>query len=353
MATMELNRDYWRNRSVLITGHTGFKGGWLSMWLRSMGAKVTGLALPAPTEPSLFECSRIGAGMDSRIGDVRDSAIVERTVHEAAPEIVFHLAAQPLVRASYTDPVGTYATNVMGTVNLLDALRRAAKRIIVIVVTSDKCYENRESMHAYREEEALGGHDPYSSSKACSELVASAYRCSFPNELHIATARAGNVIGGGDWALDRLLPDLVRNFSQGQTAIIRAPDSIRPWQHVLEPLLGYLLLAQAVYEKPEEFTGAWNFGPDVNDIYSVSDLANQAATQWGEGAHWQIDKQAHPHEAGILRLDSSKSRIRLGWYPRWDTQKAIQTSIEWYRCHLNNSDMRAYSLAQIKLYCNS
>jgi len=348
---MELNRDFWHNRSVLVTGHTGFKGGWLSLWLQSMGAKVSGLSLPAPTEPSLFKCAYVGDGMGSRIGDIRDRAFVARTVNDAMPEVVFHLAAQPLVRAGYADPVSTYDTNVMGTIYLLEALKQTAANPVIIVVTSDKCYENHESLHPYRETEALGGDDPYSSSKACVELVASAYKHSFPGQLRVATARAGNVIGGGDWASDRLLPDLIRCYSQGKTADIRAPHAVRPWQHVLDPLLGYLLLAQAVNDMPQEFAGAWNFGPDLDDIYTVADLASQVTALWGKGAQWRVDKSVHPHEAGLLRLDSGKANARLGWKPRWTTGVALLESVEWYRHQLEGVDMRTFSMAQLEKYC--
>ena len=348
---MELNRGFWHDLPVLITGHTGFKGGWLSLWLQSMGARLSGLSLPAPTEPNLFECAHVGDGMDSRIGDIRNREFVASSINDVMPEVVFHLAAQPLVRAGYADPVGTYDTNVMGTVYLLEALKQAGANSVVIVVTSDKCYENHESMRPYRETEALGGSDPYSSSKACAELVASAYEKSFPGQLHVASARAGNVIGGGDWASDRLLPDLIRCYSQEKTADIRAPQAVRPWQHVLEPLLGYLLLAQAVYDKPQEFAGAWNFGPNLDDVYTVAELADQAAALWGNGAQWQIDKGAHPHEAGLLRLDSGKAQTRLDWHPRWTTDIALQESVAWYRHQLAGDDMRLFSIAQLEKYC--
>lgn len=347
-----IDAGFWQDRKVLVTGHTGFKGAWLTLWLRSLGAQVVGYALPPPTRPSLFEAARAGDGITSITGDVRDPAHLGRVVAAHRPEVVFHLAAQALVREGYADPVTTYATNVLGTVHLLEALRQAGCARAVINVTSDKCYENREWIWPYRENEPLGGHDPYSSSKACAELVGSAYRDAFlaASGTALASARAGNVIGGGDWARDRLVPDLVRAFIEGTPAIIRYPDAVRPWQHVLEPLDGYLLLAQALWRDGRDFAEAWNFGPAEAEARPVSWLAECAVAAWGPGGAWQADATAHPHEARLLRLDSSKARIRLGWQSRWHMEAAVGRTIAWYKAHAAGEDMRAFTQRQIADY---
>lgn len=343
---MDLNQNFWAGRKVLITGHTGFKGGWLTLWLNQLGAQLSGFALAPDTQPSLFECASLRQDIDSHLADIRDPASIAAVVKATQPEVIFHLAAQPLVRASYADPIGTYATNVMGTAHLLDATRQLQRPPAVIVVTSDKCYENRETTHPYTESDHLGGHDPYSSSKACAEIVAASWQCSFPDSAHIATARAGNVIGGGDWASDRLMPDLVRAFQAGDEVRIRSPEALRPWQHVLDPLHGYLLLAQSA--AAGKGLGAWNFGPDAYEAWSVARLVGAAASKWGDDARRCLDARPQPHEARLLCLDSGKARRNLGWKPRLRTEAALEWTLDWYRRHRAGDDMRAFTLAQIR-----
>ena len=352
-----MNPVFWEGKRVLITGHTGFKGSWLSLWLQSMGAKVVGYALAPPTNPSLFEVARVGLGMTSVIGDIRDLAHLQSVLTEHQPEIVIHMAAQPLVRYSYLEPVETYSTNVMGTVNLLEAVRNTKSVKALVNVTSDKCYENREWDWGYRENEAMGGYDPYSNSKGCAELVTAAYRNSyFPPKQYqehgvaIGSGRAGNVIGGGDWAEDRLIPDMMRAITCGEPVRIRNPHSIRPWQHVLEPLSGYLLLAQKLYEEGPTFAEGWNFGPNDDDARPVNWILDHLTMIWGEGASWRVDGGNHPHEAHYLKLDCSKAKSRLQWQPRWTLAKAIDQICVWHKMHLAGSDMRALCLDQIKLY---
>lgn len=351
-----LNSTFWQGRPVFVTGHTGFKGSWLSLWLQSMGARVTGFALQPPTTPSLFEEAQVSRGMMSIEGDVRDLEALAQAIIQARPEIVFHLAAQPLVRLSYLHPVETYATNVMGTVNLLEAVRQTDSVKAVVCVTSDKCYENTGFKTPFTEEDAMGGHDPYSSSKGCSELVAAAYRRSFfegvtsRQKVAVATARAGNVIGGGDWATDRLIPDVLTAFAKGQTALIRNPNSVRPWQHVLEPLRGYMQLAQALVTDELGYSGAFNFGPRSHDEKPVSWLVSKLSQQWGEGASWQIAAGQHPHEACTLRLDSSKAVSLLDWKPHLNLEAALQFTVDWYRAQTQGEDMKGKTLAQIEQF---
>lgn len=353
--------SFWQGKRVFLTGHTGFKGGWLSLWLQSLGAEVTGYALNPPTNPSLFEVASVASGMRSLIGDVRDLDSLQNVIKEAKPEIVIHMAAQPLVRYSYTNPVETYATNVMGTVHLLESIRHVDTVKAVVNVTSDKCYENREWVWGYREDDAMGGYDPYSNSKGCAELVTAAYRSSFfnPKEysqhgVSIASARAGNVIGGGDWAGDRLIPDFIRAIVAKQTVVIRSPNAIRPWQHVLEPLSGYLKLAEALYAKGPEYAQAWNFGPNESDAKSVEWIIGQLVANWGDGAYYKIDESAaNLHEAHFLKLDCSKSRSILGWRPQWDATETIQRICGWHKAHLNSHNMQAYTLAEIQQYQTS
>ena len=352
--------SFWRGKAVFVTGHTGFKGGWLSLWLQQLGANVTGYALPPPTNPSLFDVANAGNGMASVIGDIRDGAKLTHALQVAAPDIVLHLAAQPLVRRSYVDPVETYSTNVMGTVNLLEAVRQTPSVRAVVNVTTDKCYENKEWVWGYREDEPMGGFDPYSSSKGCAELVTAAYRNSFfsaathgGHPVGLASARAGNVIGGGDWAEDRLIPDILRAIQAGQSVNIRNPHATRPWQHVLEPLSGYLALAEKLFTEGAAFAQAYNFGPAEEDAQPVQWIVEQLTQRWGDGASWQLDSGAHPHEAHYLKLDCSKARATLGWTPRWHLGQALQAIIDWHKAHgahEGNQDMRALCLQQIKAY---
>jgi len=352
-----MNAAFWRGKKVLLTGHTGFKGAWLALWLNELGAKVAGYALDAPTEPSLFSAARVADTVEHTIADVRDLALLRARVRTFRPEIVFHLAAQALVRQSYAEPVETYATNVMGTANVLEAVRLEPSARAVVIVTSDKCYENREWIWGYRENEAMGGHDPYSSSKGCAELVCAAYRASYFNPgrlaehgVGIASARAGNVIGGGDWSADRLIPDAYRAIASGEPVRIRNPKALRPWQHVLEPLSGYLLLAERLCDGEERFAQGWNFGPPEADARSVADVMNKVVELWGGALRWELDGGAHPHEATLLRLDCSKARVSLGWRPKLGLQEALAWTVEWYRAYLSKADVRQMTLDQISRY---
>lgn len=355
-----MDAAFWQGKRVFLTGHTGFKGGWLSLWLQQLGAEVTGYALEAPTTPSLFEVANVARGMVSIIGDVRDGEALKRVMAQARPEIVIHMAAQPLVRYSYVNPVETYATNVMGVVNLLEAVRATPGVRSVVNVTSDKCYENREWPWGYRENEAMGGYDPYSNSKGCAELVTAGYRSSFFNAdkyaehgVALGSGRAGNVIGGGDWAMDRLIPDMLRAIGVGQPVMIRNPHSIRPWQHVLEPLSGYLTLAEKLYTEGPAHAEGWNFGPHDTDAKPVEWIIERMTQEWGAGASWQLDGQNHPHEATYLKLDCSKARGQLGWHPRWDIGQTIAKIVEWHKARDQGADMRAMTLAQITTYQNT
>jgi CDP-glucose 4,6-dehydratase len=344
---------FWRGRRVLLTGHTGFKGAWLALWLQALGARVTGFASGVPTQPSLYELARVGEGLESIEGDVRDHAALVKAVADAAPEIVIHMAAQSLVRRSFAEPSETYATNVMGTVNVLDAVRLAPGGVRVLVnVTSDKCYENREWDWGYRESEPMGGHDPYSSSKGCAELVTAAFRRSFfetPDGPRVASARAGNVIGGGDWGAERLLPDIMRAALAGEQLRVRNPNSIRPWQHVLNPLSGYLVLAQALSDSPEH-AGGWNFGPPEQDARPVGWVVRRVSELWPGELRWSLDDGPHPHEARYLKLDSSLARARLGWRPLLGLDEALETTVDWYRQLGAGADMRASTLGQIETF---
>ncbi|MFM0737773.1 CDP-glucose 4,6-dehydratase [Paraburkholderia xenovorans] len=348
-----MNPAFWEGKRVFVTGHTGFKGSWLCLWLQSLGAHVTGYALQPPTSPSLFVEADVGAGMKSVIGDVRDLSALSSAMREADPQVVIHMAAQPLVRYSYDDPVGTYATNVMGTVNLLEAVRGSANVRCVVNVTTDKCYENREWMWGYREIDALGGFDPYSNSKACSELVTDGYRSSFfaaSSGPAIASARAGNVIGGGDWARDRLVPDAVTAFLAGHAVQLRNPSSTRPWQHVLEPLRGYLSLAERLFTEGQAFAAGWNFGPNDEDVRPVSWIVERLAVHWGNDAKWSVSEGNHPHEAGILKLDISKARSRLGWHPHLRLDDALKLIVDWAQRRREGEDVRELTLSQITQY---
>ena len=352
--------DFWRGRRVFVTGHTGFKGSWLVLWLRHLGATVTGYALAPETEPSLFDLLHRGRPLHSVIADVRDGTALRQALQDSGAEVVFHLAAQPLVRRSYQDPVETYSTNVMGAVNLFEAVRACPGVKSLVVVTSDKCYENREWAWGYRESDPMGGHDPYSSSKGCAELVSACYRSSFfsPHEhqrhgLALATARAGNVIGGGDWAEGRLVPDLLRAFALHEPAVIRNPAAVRPWQHVLDALHGYLLLAQKLATEGPRWGEAWNFGPLDTDAEPVSRIADRLARHWGEGARWVTDGESHPHEAHWLKLDCSKARQQLGWAPRWNLERALREIVRWHRGHAARADIHALALQQIDAFENT
>ncbi len=351
---MQIRPEFWRGRKVLMTGHTGFKGSWLSLWLQAMGADLRGISLAPPTAPALFEVAKVAQGMDSQIADIRDAGVIARLVKDFQPEVVIHMAAQPLVRLSYQQPIETYATNVMGTVHVLEAARHAGSVRAIVNVTTDKCYDNREWAWGYREDEAMGGHDPYSSSKGCAELVSSAYRKSFLKEAGIgmATARAGNVIGGGDWALDRLVPDTLLALEKGQPVQIRNPHAIRPWQHVLEPLSGYLLLAEKLHEHGQAFAEGWNFGPQDEDARPVQWIVEQLCQTWGQGASWKLQPGQHPHEASYLKLDISKAKQRLRWTPRWSLNTALTHITDWHQAWLRGQDMRSLCLSQISQYQN-
>jgi CDP-glucose 4,6-dehydratase len=345
--------DFWRGRTVLLTGHTGFKGSWLALWLQQLGARVSGFSSGVPTDPSLFELARVGEGMQSIEGDIRDPDAITAAVASETPEIVIHMAAQSLVRPSFIEPRETYETNVMGTVNVLDAVRAAGDGVHVVVnVTSDKCYENREWEWGYREDEPMGGHDPYSSSKGCAELVTTAFRRSFfaaPDGTRLASARAGNVIGGGDWGKDRLVPDIMRAALAGEEVHVRNPNSIRPWQHVLNPLSGYLVLAQALWDSPEHAC-AWNFGPPEEDARPVGWIVERAGRLWSQDLRSVLDEGLHPHEARYLKLDSSRARARLGWRPLLTLDAALEATVAWYGRLQAGEDMRAVTLGQIETF---
>ncbi|WP_336636197.1 CDP-glucose 4,6-dehydratase [Lysinibacillus fusiformis] len=348
---------FWKNKKVFLTGHTGFKGSWLSIWLHSMGANVTGYALQPPTKPSLFEVAGVNKLIHSVIGDIRDRNFLEKTLLQADPEIVIHMAAQPLVRESYKDPVDTYSTNVMGTVHLFESIRKCTSVKAIINVTTDKCYENKEWTWGYRENEQLGGYDPYSNSKACSELVTASYRSSFFNPANydnhgvaVASARAGNVIGGGDWAKDRLIPDCINSLEKNETIIIRNPHAIRPWQHVLEPLSGYLLLAEKLYNYGPKYADAWNFGPNDEDAKQVEWIVQKMTEEWDGPAQYKVERETLLHEANYLKLDCSKAKILLGWQPRWCLKMTIEKIVEWTNQYQLGKNMLDVCLQQLELY---
>ncbi len=352
-----MKAEFWRGKRIFLTGHTGFKGGWLSLWLQQLDADLIGFALAAPTDPSLFEVANVGEGMHSIIDDVRNAAALAKAMREARPDSVIHMAAQPLVRYSYQAPVETYSTNVMGTVHLLEAVRQTDSVRAVINVTSDKCYENREWPWGYRENEPMGGYDPYSNSKGCAELVTAAYRNSYFNPVKykehgvaIASGRAGNVIGGGDWAQARLIPDILRAIKSGQPVNIRSPHAIRPWQHVLEPLSGYLTLAEKLYTEGPAYAEGWNFGPADDDAKPVQWIVERLIRSWGEGASWQLDQTPQPHEAHYLKLDCSKARAQLDWSPRWQLPESLTSIVAWHKALLEGADMKTFTLKQISHY---
>jgi CDP-glucose 4,6-dehydratase len=347
-----ISNAFWRGRRVLVTGHTGFKGGWLVLWLQRLGARVMGYSLPAPTQPSFYEAARVSESVQGVIADIRDLPRLLEVFANFSPEVVIHLAAQPLVRASYAEPVETYSSNVLGTVHVLEAVRRTPGVRSAVMITTDKCYENMESERGYRETDRLGGHDPYSNSKACAELVVDSYRRSFFDEADtaaVASARAGNVIGGGDWAVDRLIPDLVRSASAGKPLVLRSPKSIRPWQHVLEPLSGYLMLAQRLCDDRARYASAWNFGPLESDARTVEDIVRLATRSWGDGLKWSVDAAPQPHETKLLKLDCTKAG-GAGWKPLLDAEQAIEWTMEWYRAWRDNLDVKMLAHAQIERY---
>jgi len=347
----------WQGRRVFLTGHTGFKGSWLALWLSRLGAQIRGYSLDPCTEPNLYDLASVGRVVEDVRGDVRDYARLEASMTEFGPEVVLHLAAQPIVRRSYADPVGTYGTNVMGTVHLMEAIRKTPSVRAVVCVTTDKCYQNQAWIWPYRETDPLGGYDPYASSKACAEIVSAAYRSSFfPSErLHehhvaLATARAGNVIGGGDWSEDRLIPDLVRGFSSGQPVLIRRPNAIRPWQHVLESLHGYVMLAEELVAQHAKFTSSYNFGPSDEDVWPVERIATKLAHMWGNGASWIRDSVPSVHEDHVLRLDASKARVALGWKPRLRIEATLEWTMKWYRAWNEGENIAEFSGRQIAEY---
>ena len=347
-----MNPEFWRSKKVFVTGHTGFKGGWLALWLQQMGAEVYGYSLMPSTQPALFDACRVMEGMaKNNIADLRDAILLTSALQHAQPEIVFHLAAQPLVRYSYQEPVETYAVNVMGTVNLLEAVRATPGVRAVVNITSDKCYENQEWIWGYRENNPLGGYDPYSSSKACAEILTAAWRRSYLEKagVALATVRAGNVIGGGDWAADRLIPDFLRSLDNGQSLTIRSPHAIRPWQHVLEPLAGYLLLAERLYNEGASYAEPWNFGPEDSDARPVRWVVEYLCAAM-PGTTWQCESAPQPHEAHYLKLDSSKARVRLDWQARWCLKTALNKTLEWHQAWKQGADMRVVSNAQIHDY---
>jgi CDP-glucose 4,6-dehydratase len=349
---------FWKGKKVFLTGHTGFKGGWLSLWLVYMGAKVTGYALTPSTSPNLFNILSIDSLVEkSHIADIRDLVNLQQAMSEAKPDVVIHMAAQPLVRYSYDSPVETYATNVMGTVHILESTRALESALATVIVTTDKCYENKEWVWGYRENESMGGYDPYSNSKGCAELVTSAYRQSYfssPNSINmVASARAGNVIGGGDWSKDRLIPDAIRAFEAGKPLIIRNPLATRPWQHVLEPLSGYLILAQALYENGSAFASSWNFGPRDQDNKAVQEVVDLLISSWYEKVCWERDSSGQLHESHFLKLDCSKAHSQLGWIPKWDLEKAIQKIVEWQKAFQDSENMQKVSIAHINDYMRS
>ena len=351
-----MNRTFWKDKKVLITGCTGFKGSWLSLWLQSMGACVVGYSLSPPTNPNMFDVARVADEMCLIDGDVRNLDHLKNTIEEYRPEIIIHMAAQSLVRYSYIEPVETYTTNVIGTVNILEAVRQIKGTRVVLIITSDKCYQNNEWQWGYRENEPMGGHDPYSSSKGCAEIITSAYRDSyFPIETYdqhnvaIASARAGNVIGGGDWSDDRLIPDVIKAFMENRPVIVRNPNAVRPWQHVLEPLNGYLCLIEKLWTNGAEFSSGWNFGPS-DDVREASWVVERMVELWGENARWDLDRDQNPYEAKYLKLDCSKAKNILKWAPRLDLPVTLEWIIKWYRNYQQNKDMRYYTESEISRY---
>jgi CDP-glucose 4,6-dehydratase len=352
-----LNRSFWKGRRVFLTGHTGFKGSWLSLWLDALGANVTGYALDPPTQPNLFEQARVAGTVGSIRADIRDFPRLKSAIAECRPEVVIHMAAQSLVRRGYEDPIENYSSNVMGTVHVLEAVRQLRQPCAVVNVTSDKCYENREWVWGYRENEPMGGRDPYSNSKGCAELVTTAYRKSFfppdlvgQHRVALASARAGNAIGGGDWTGDQLIPDLMRAFLAGRRCLIRNPSAFRPWQFVLEPLRGYLMLAERLTEDGRRFASGWNFGPVDSDAKPVSWIADELVRSWRSQASWSQDATVHPREAHALKLDASKAAMYLDWHPVLPLKQALEWIVEWYRAFQAGANLERLTREQIERY---
>ena len=349
----KVDSSFLEGKKVYLTGHTGFKGSWLSLWLQNMGALVKGYSLDVSTTQALFSQANVTEEMESEIGDIRNLEQLTKSMVSFSPDILIHMAAQPLVRLSYQVPVDTYTTNVIGTVNVLEAARKCPKLKAIVSVTTDKCYENKEWEWGYRENEPMGGDDPYSSSKGCAELVTSAYRRSFfssEDTASLASARAGNVIGGGDWAEDRLIPDILRAFEKSESVVIRNPLSTRPWQHVLEPLSGYLVLAQELFLNGDNFAEGWNFGPKDEDCKPVSWILDKMVKYWGNNASWSLDKNNNPHEARFLKLDCSKAANRLKWNPKWNLQLTLKSIVDWHQLYINGGDMKKQCLKEINTY---
>ena len=352
-----MNPDFWNGRKVFITGHTGFKGSWLSLWLQRLSAQVVGYSLPAPTDPSLFDAAKVAPGMESINGDVRDYKKLREALEAHQPDIVFHLAAQSVVRESYEQPIETYSTNVMGTVNLLEAVRHLPERVAVINITSDKCYENKEWIWGYRETDRFGGHDPYSNSKACAELVAQSFNDSFfntatnpDNDKWLASARAGNVIGGGDWTRYQLIPDIVNAFNEGRPVVLRSPQAVRPWQFVLDCLGGYMTLAEKLYVEGEACAGGWNFGPALEDTLPVQQMVERMIEKWPGEASWSLDAGHHPHEAGCLRLDTSKASLQLAWHPQLKLDESLDWITDWYSRYFRGADPKELCFEQMERF---
>ncbi len=346
-----IDRVFWQGKRVFLTGHTGFKGSWFSLWLASLGAQVKGYALNPPTSPSLFNEAKVGKVIDSQIDDIRDQDALHKSMTEFNPDILIHMAAQPLVRYSYDAPIETYEVNVIGTAKVLEVARSCSNLKAIVNITTDKCYENDERSQGYKEDDPMGGHDPYSSSKGCAELVASAYRRSFLQEqgIGLASVRAGNVIGGGDWADDRLIPDILRSFEKSEPVVIRNPKATRPWQHVLEPLSGYLILAEKLYKNQKEYAEGWNFGPDEQDAKPVDWILDKMISKWPDSG-WELDQNSNPHEADFLKLDISKVKSKLGWKPVWELSHTLEKIIDWHKAWLNKEDMQTMCLAEIEEY---
>jgi CDP-glucose 4,6-dehydratase len=352
---MVINSNFWKNKKVLLTGHTGFKGSWLSIWLKKLGVELIGFSKDIPTKPSLFELAKVSENMISTMGDIRNLSVIQKVIQEHQPDIIIHMAAQPLVRKSYENPLETFSTNIMGTANVLESIKMTEKTRVIINVTSDKCYKNNGANEKFSEDSPMGGYDPYSSSKACSELVTSSYRDSFfnPKEyqkhgVSLATCRAGNVIGGGDWSKDRLIPDIMRGVINNEIIKIRNPNAIRPWQHVLDPLNGYLTLAEKMWSAGNKFSEAWNFGPMEEDEQSVKWITEKLTKQWSSNIKWDVDNDNNPHEENSLRLNCMKANSRLNWRPKLKLEQGLEWVVEWYKQYKENNNMKKITEHQIE-----